>query len=106
MILPDNGPAWHKLRSNDFTDVDLSRLSSPLVELLTGMLDKSPDRRLTIDDVLAQSTVARLAASPAIQGAVVEEDAEFLYRACPELYARSEQQRRERAGSEVRMDID
>lgn len=60
VVLPDNGLAWHKLRSNDFSDVDLSRLSHELVVLLTGMLDKSPDERLTIDEVNAHPIVSRL----------------------------------------------
>ncbi|KAK4696328.1 mitosis inhibitor protein kinase SWE1, partial [Phenoliferia sp. Uapishka_3] len=117
VILPDNGPAWHKLRSNDFSDVDMSRLSSPLIQLLTGMLDKSPDRRLTIDDVVQHPIVAGLATLLAvpenedggrpIQGAVVAEDVDFLQRACAELYAEQEAtNRRARAGSESQMDLD
>ena len=60
VVLPDNGPSWHKLRSNDFSDVELSRLSHDLVVLLHGMLDKSPDRRPTINDVVRQPIIARL----------------------------------------------
>lgn len=60
VILPDNGPAWHKLRSNDFSDVELSRQSHELVVLIQGMLEKSPNQRLTIDDVAQQPVVARL----------------------------------------------
>jgi serine/threonine protein kinase len=60
VVLPDNGPAWHKLRSNDFSDVDLSRLSHELAVLLAAMLEKSPDERISVDDVITHPILARL----------------------------------------------
>lgn len=60
VVLPDNGPSWHKLRQNDFSDVDLSRLSPELTTLLYGMLDHSPDRRLPIYQVDRHPVVAFL----------------------------------------------
>ena len=59
-MLPDTGPAWHKLRSNDFSDVDLTRLSPPLVQLLQAMLDQSPEERATIEQVQQHPVVSTL----------------------------------------------
>lgn len=59
-MLPDNGPAWHKLRSNDFSDVDLTRLSPPLVQLLHGMLNHSPEDRATIAQVQQHPVISTL----------------------------------------------
>lgn len=61
VVLPDNGPAWHKLRSNDFSDVDLSRLSQELQVVLAAMLEKAPDDRSSIESVLAHPVTSRLA---------------------------------------------
>lgn len=59
VILPDNGVAWHKLRSNDFSDVDLSRLSHELVILITALLETSPDIRIPIDQVMKHAVITR-----------------------------------------------
>jgi serine/threonine protein kinase len=50
--LPDNGLPWRKLRANDFSDVNLSLMSSDLALLIQSMLEKNPDRRPAIYDVL------------------------------------------------------
>ncbi|GJN91015.1 hypothetical protein Rhopal_004029-T1 [Rhodotorula paludigena] len=60
VVLPDNGPAWQKLRSNDFSDVDLARLSPTLIGILHGMLHQSPDLRAAITDVAQHPVVAQL----------------------------------------------
>ena len=60
VVLPDNGPAWQKLRANDLSDVDLSRLSPVFVGVLQGMLNKSPDARATIVDVVQHPVIAQL----------------------------------------------
>lgn len=92
MVLPDNGPSWHKLRSNDFSDVDLSRLSPPLVSLIAIMLEKSPDHRISIFDVQSHSVVSSIHAmlldslrlaeegssTPAMKGATAEEGPTFM----------------------------
>ncbi|GAA5885725.1 hypothetical protein JCM5296_000126 [Sporobolomyces johnsonii] len=106
VVLPDNGPAWQKLRSNDFSDVDLTRLSPLLVGLLEGMLNKSPDLRSTILDVARQPIVTQLGSmlanslrielspeptheTPEVLGAVLAEADSFLHdvynKAYPEL---------------------
>ncbi|GAA6005987.1 hypothetical protein JCM11491_004081 [Sporobolomyces phaffii] len=106
VVLPDNGPAWQKLRSNDFSDVDLTRLSPLLVELLQGMLHKTPDLRLSIFDI-ANSPIVRVLGkmltrslevetslevtheTPEVLGAVLAEADSFLHdvhnRAYPQL---------------------
>ncbi|GAA5987874.1 hypothetical protein JCM10908_007252 [Rhodotorula pacifica] len=60
VVLPDNGPAWQKLRANDLSDVDISRLSPVFVGVLQGMLHKSPDARASITDVVQQPVIAQL----------------------------------------------
>ncbi|KAK4054257.1 mitosis inhibitor protein kinase swe1 [Microbotryomycetes sp. JL201] len=60
VVLPDNGPAWQKLRSNDFSDVDLDRLSPALVDLLRAMLEKQPERRASIEQIQQYPIVAVL----------------------------------------------
>lgn len=61
VILPDNGPAWHKLRSNDLSDVDLSKLSHELVLLITSLLQHSPEDRASMKEIVRHPVVARLA---------------------------------------------
>ncbi|GAA5897868.1 uncharacterized protein JCM6883_000846 [Sporobolomyces salmoneus] len=107
VVLPDNGPAWQKLRSNDFSDVDLTRLSPPLNELLQGMLHKTPDLRSSIFDIARHPIVSVLGQmltrsfeiessppdttheTPEVLGAVLAEADSFLHdvynRAYPEL---------------------
>lgn len=98
VILPDNGPAWHKLRSNDFSDVNLERLSPELVQLIIRMLEKSFSDRIRIDQVMQNPIVKKLKEmldeslaieerimeegsieEPLILGAVVEERESFLH---------------------------
>jgi serine/threonine protein kinase len=93
VVLPENGLPWQKLRQNDFTDVDLSRFSRPLHQILEGMLRQSPDVRSTITDVAAHPVVAQLigmlnrtlsstaqdpSAAPEILGATYAEADSFL----------------------------
>ncbi|BGP16791.1 hypothetical protein JCM10213_002185 [Rhodosporidiobolus nylandii] len=103
VVLPDNGPAWQKLRSNDFSDVDLSRLSPMLQSILEGMLKQSPDVRAAITDVAEQPVVRQLRRMlaqslspergandpPEVLGAVLAEADSFLHdvytKAYPEL---------------------
>ncbi|GAA6063072.1 hypothetical protein JCM10212_003130 [Sporobolomyces blumeae] len=97
VVLPDNGPAWQKLRSNDFSDVDLTRLSPLLLDLLRGMLNKSPDLRFSILDVSRHPIVARLQTmlsrsfvsvdeTPEVLGAVLAEADSFLHDVYSQAY--------------------
>lgn len=60
VILPDNGPAWHKLRSNDLSDVDLSKLSHELVVLITSLLQHAPEDRSSTTEIVHHPVVERL----------------------------------------------
>ncbi|BGP25181.1 Fungal Wee1 protein [Rhodotorula toruloides] len=92
VVLPDNGLAWQKLRSNDFSDVDLSRLSPLLVDILRSMLHKSPDLRTSIFEVVRHPVLSQLIAmlerslavessgsTPEVLGAVCAEADSFLH---------------------------
>lgn len=80
------------MRSNDLTDVDLSRLSPVFVGVLTSMMHKAPDVRATIDDVAQHPVVHQLAgmlerslaltgrdAAPEVLGAICAEADSFLH---------------------------
>ncbi|GAA5851759.1 hypothetical protein JCM8547_001198 [Rhodosporidiobolus lusitaniae] len=92
VVIPDNGLPWHKLRQNDFSDVDLSRLSPLLISIFEGMLKQSPDLRASITDVAQQPVVRQLCtmldrtlssddetATPEILGAIYAEADSFLH---------------------------
>ena len=55
--LPDNGEPWQKLRRDDFSDVDLSALSGPMLRVLTRLLHSSPEERAPIDEIVAMPTL-------------------------------------------------
>ncbi|KAI0344770.1 hypothetical protein BDW22DRAFT_1427444 [Trametopsis cervina] len=46
VIVPDQGDAWHRIRHEDFTQVDMSVLSTELVELIKSMLRTDPSLRV------------------------------------------------------------
>lgn len=52
VVLPDNGEAWHKLRNDDFTDVDLTHVSDGLVEIIIALLESQPLSRACMAEVL------------------------------------------------------
>lgn len=56
--LPDNGEPWQKLRRDDFSDVDLSALSGPMLRVLTRLLCSNPEERATMDEIVALPTMA------------------------------------------------
>jgi hypothetical protein len=53
------GEPWHNLRSGDFTSIDLSGLSSALVQLITQMMSPSASDRPTIEEVCEHEVVQR-----------------------------------------------
>lgn len=51
VILPDNGEPWQKLRNDDFSDVDLSMISTSLIKLIEACLNSNPEKRPTAQDI-------------------------------------------------------
>lgn len=70
--LPDNGEAWHKLRNNDLSDVDMSEFSVSLVRLIQRCLSADPTERPTIGDVCSHPVLQAVGASVA-QGVQISE---------------------------------
>ncbi|KAJ1924945.1 mitosis inhibitor protein kinase swe1 [Tieghemiomyces parasiticus] len=66
VILPDNGPAWQKLRTGDLSDVRFDvATSTDLVALIRALLAPLPGDRPTVEAVLAHPRVVQaLAAAP------------------------------------------
>lgn len=59
ICVPDGGPAWHALRSDDFTVVDLSPLSPALTDLITSCMASDPARRPTVQHIVDHPVVQR-----------------------------------------------
>ncbi|KAI9592575.1 kinase-like domain-containing protein [Syncephalis fuscata] len=60
VVMPDNGVAWQKLRSNDFSDCDFSNVSDNLASCIRRLLAATPSERPTIDKVLQEPELRRL----------------------------------------------
>ncbi|KAJ3160193.1 Protein kinase, membrane associated tyrosine threonine 1 [Geranomyces michiganensis] len=77
VILPENGPYWHKLREGDLGEIDFGQEISPaLVDLVKSMLDPDPDMRPTVDGILGHPYVAQVCAAHAPLGALSVVDPE------------------------------
>lgn len=59
ICVPDGGPAWHSLRTDDFTVVDLSPLSPALADLITHCMASDPTSRPTSKDVVNHPVIQR-----------------------------------------------
>ena len=59
IIVPDQGESWHRLRHDDFAQVDFIGLSSTLIVLLKGMLQSEPTLRYNASQVAGHSVVRR-----------------------------------------------
>lgn len=69
VILPENGPYWHKLRQGDLTEINFGQDISPaLVDLVRSMLDPNPVMRPTPDAILVHPYVAQIVAARPIDG--------------------------------------
>ncbi|KAI9101982.1 kinase-like domain-containing protein [Phlyctochytrium arcticum] len=65
VILPENGPYWHKLREGDLSEINFGETTSPaLLDLIRSMLDPKPTRRPTVDAILTHPYVLQLQSSP------------------------------------------
>lgn len=55
IILPDFGPAWQKLRSHDFSDVEFPSDTNPLLlDCISKMLHPDPNLRPTIHELIGE----------------------------------------------------
>ncbi|KAG8834703.1 hypothetical protein FRC17_007609 [Serendipita sp. 399] len=59
IVVPDMGTPWHKLRQENFDDVNLDGTSAVLVRFIRGLMRTDPTKRLTIDQVCGASIVGR-----------------------------------------------
>ncbi|PPQ66309.1 hypothetical protein CVT24_007306 [Panaeolus cyanescens] len=59
IVVPDQGEGWHRLRNEDFSQVDLSENSEELVDLIRGMMRTDPKDRMTMNEVYSHPVVSR-----------------------------------------------
>src|SRR5206468_1763512 len=52
IVLPDNGPEWHKIRSEDFSNCNFQLISNTLLRLVRQMLHPDFRQRPTIHAIL------------------------------------------------------
>lgn len=77
VVLPANGLAWRKLRENDFSDVEMGRLSDELVNVIAHLLDAEPTTRTTVTELCAHPILSKLATLRAV-GQQLEDDGQDL----------------------------
>lgn len=97
VVLPSNGEAWVKLRSDDFSDLDehyvlrsemgdtsagsgLPVLSNELVSVIKGLMRSSPLERTTLAELDEMEVMRRLSGSSCRALALVMEDEAWLDR--------------------------
>lgn len=59
IVVPDQGEGWHRLRQEDFSQVDLSGLSAELIGLIKSMMRMDPGKRVDVEMVYDHPVVAR-----------------------------------------------
>lgn len=59
IVVPDQGDGWHRLRQEDFSQIDLSSLSAELIELIRSMMRMDPGKRVDVEMVYDHPVVAR-----------------------------------------------
>ncbi|KAF7983292.1 hypothetical protein HWV62_22953 [Athelia sp. TMB] len=72
IVVPDQGPAWHQLRQEDFSQVELGG-SPELLALIRSMMRTDPARRVDVQGVAGHPVVAR--ARAAMERALAEAEA-------------------------------
>ncbi|PCH43815.1 hypothetical protein WOLCODRAFT_138608 [Wolfiporia cocos MD-104 SS10] len=65
VVIPDQGEGWHRLRQEDFSQVDsnLTSLSGELRKLIKSMMRTDPDLRIGADVVASHPVVSRARAA-------------------------------------------
>ena len=59
ICVPDGGPAWHALREDDFSVVDLSPISPALADLIMSCMSSDPESRPTIEQMVQHPVIVR-----------------------------------------------
>lgn len=59
IVVPDQGDAWHRIRHDDFSQIDFADISTELIELLKGMMRSDPDLRLDAGMVCSHPVIVR-----------------------------------------------
>lgn len=59
IIVPDQGDPWHRLRNDDFSQIDLSGLSPELSNLIRSMMRADPTVRVDIRGVYHHPVISR-----------------------------------------------
>ncbi|KAF9451968.1 hypothetical protein P691DRAFT_806069 [Macrolepiota fuliginosa MF-IS2] len=59
IVVPDQGDAWHRLRREDFSQVDLQEGSEELAGLIKHMMRTSPASRISAHEIYEHPVVAR-----------------------------------------------
>ncbi|KAI0073368.1 hypothetical protein K474DRAFT_1710756 [Panus rudis PR-1116 ss-1] len=59
IIVPDQGESWHRLRHEDFAQVDFTDVSQDLIEVIRNMMRSDPSLRLEAGLVTAHPIVMR-----------------------------------------------
>ncbi|KNC97468.1 WEE protein kinase [Spizellomyces punctatus DAOM BR117] len=69
VILPENGPYWHKLRQGDLSEINFGEDVSPaLVDLIRSMLDPDPAMRPTVEAILTHPYLAQIMSNHSVDG--------------------------------------
>lgn len=79
--MPGNDQPWQKLRSDDFSDIDFTAVSSQLQEIIQGLLRADHTCRLSAWQALTSPILTELQSrydTSSLNPALVEEDASFL----------------------------
>ncbi|EKM81062.1 hypothetical protein AGABI1DRAFT_56372 [Agaricus bisporus var. burnettii JB137-S8] len=63
IMVPDQGEAWHRLRKEDFSQVDLEENSEELILLIKHMMRTDPESRISARGIYEHSVVGRARAA-------------------------------------------
>jgi mitosis inhibitor protein kinase SWE1 len=83
IVVPDQGEPWHRLRHEDFSQVDDMDASPELFALIRAMMRAEPAARLPIAAVHGHAVVARARAAMERQAAAARAHGTSLYAASP-----------------------
>ncbi|GLB37561.1 putative protein tyrosine kinase [Lyophyllum shimeji] len=82
IVVPDQGEAWHRLRREDFSQVDLDQ-SPELLDMIRQMMRTEPSLRMSIHAVWAHPVVSRARAIMERMYIAAKRDGTSLFAASP-----------------------